>query len=83
MSHSEGIAGSRNVKWLRTIRFSKEECGSPWQKYFYKTGDGQSLQALPINSIITSHANDDSISPGIIVIYLSIYLSIYLFIYFI
>lgn len=59
-----GIAGSRNVKWLRSIRFSKEESGSPWQQHFYKTKDGQSLQYLPINSIITSHCNDYLVNPG-------------------
>ena len=47
-----GIAGARSVKWLQSIKLSKQASKSPWNTYYYRTKDGSHIQKLPLNSLI-------------------------------
>ena len=57
-----GIAGARSVKWVQSIRISKEPSKSPWNVHYYRKNDGSHIQKLPLNSIILEPCNGDSVS---------------------
>ena len=56
-----GIVGARCVKWLQSIKLSKEPSKSPWNSHYYKRKDGSQIQQLPLNSIILSPVNGDTV----------------------
>ena len=56
-----GVAGARSVKWLQSIKISKEPSKSPWNSHYYKHRNGSHIQELPLNSIILSPQNGDFI----------------------
>lgn len=57
-----GIAGARNVKWLESIQLSKLPSSSPWNDYYYKKADESQIQELPMNSMILSPKNNETVS---------------------
>jgi len=54
-----GIAGARNVKWLQSISLSRVPVDAPWNEYYYKNRDGEQIQQLPLQSIITDTAQKE------------------------
>eukprot|EP00877_Chromochloris_zofingiensis_P011811 jgi/Chrzof1/6884/Cz02g02030.t1 len=71
-----GYAGVRNVKWLKTIRLSAEECQSHWQQSDYKMlppymdfqmkADWKSvpaMQAMPVQSAMCKPTDGQQVTP--------------------
>ena len=68
-----GVAGVRNVKWLRRITLSAEESESVWQRRDYRVfpsgtdlatvdyDSAPSIHELPVNSAILSHKSGDGV----------------------
>ena len=56
-----GIAGARNVKWLQSIKISKEPSKSPWNSHYYRRNDGSHIQEIPLNSLILEPNNGDNV----------------------
>ena len=54
-----GIAGARNVKWLQSIKLSKDPSNSPWNSHYYRKNDGSHIQKIPLNSLILSPMKGD------------------------
>jgi sulfite oxidase len=73
-----GHVGVRNVKWLRQVVVSDEEAEGPWQRGLAYKGFGPSItsaegidveaipsvQEMPVTSMITWPATDQTLSPG-------------------
>lgn len=69
-----GVAGVRNVKWVRKVSLSKQESETVWQRRDYKVFPGSvdlatvdydsapSIQELPVNSAILSHKTGDVVT---------------------
>lgn len=50
-----GITGARNVKWVTSVRVSREESDSCWTTTYYKNKDGgtpETIQEVPMQSLI-------------------------------
>ena len=47
-----GIIGARDVKWVSSVKVSDSEVRSPWNEYYYKSVEKQSLLEMPIQSVI-------------------------------
>eukprot|EP00039_Didymoeca_costata_P020670 m.342079 g.342079 ORF g.342079 m.342079 type:complete len:610 (+) comp20876_c0_seq1:138-1967(+) len=59
-----GVAGARNVKWLREISIRNDEGDSPWNRIHYKegpVGNKKSIMRLPLQSLITTPVNGDAL----------------------
>uniref|UniRef100_A0A7S3LNJ1 Cytochrome b5 heme-binding domain-containing protein n=1 Tax=Aplanochytrium stocchinoi TaxID=215587 RepID=A0A7S3LNJ1_9STRA len=57
-----GVAGARNVKWLKSIRLSREPSDSPWNQNYYRKADGSHIQKLRMQSIILSPEEGETIT---------------------
>ena len=47
-----GVAGARNVKWLQSIKLSKNPSTMPWNEYYYKNSNLQHIQELPLQALV-------------------------------
>lgn len=43
-----GVIGARHVKWVKSLKISKQEARSPWNDYYYKSPDKDSLTQMSI-----------------------------------
>lgn len=53
-----GVAGARNVKWVRSIRVASAESDAPWTQHYYRAPcpaaerGSRAIQLLPLQSLI-------------------------------
>lgn len=57
-----GVVGARQVKWLESLFLTRTISDSPWSAHYYLSSDGYDIQKMPMQSLILSPSDNETIS---------------------